>query len=640
MMIRLVTICCALAVSSLAHTLTLDPEEVANWAAEYFEPRIEAGMFNGASVGVVQNGETILLKGFGWQDQAKQIPIDPQITRFRMCSVSKTLTATAILQLRDRGLIDSLDDPVNKYLKRYQLPGAWGAEVTLRQLMTHSSGMAGHFTPQGTKLDIKAPVSQAEVESMFRENIQRPPGAIGQYANLGVALESVVIEDLSGLSMADYVAANILQPLEMQDSLLHHEPEPPVNLAQPYGAFPNGELQVVRFLPKHPLTAASGGLIATPRDMLKYAAFHADVTSPALTDVLSNEAQREMQQRQMANHPAGDGIGLHFYPRTYGGTLYVSHGCGLPGTSSQLGVFPEYNAAIVISVLRATATPSVGDLIKQAFDKGRMVAQKPEPTSALSRSAPWTDFLQRFAGPAELRPVDPELAGPSTAAIAGTYWVERRSFTSISTLFAAGSVRNVTVESPDTIKVGSTTATRVAPGVYDTDQQRRYIFRNVDDEIYLHTNPSSAWRKVSGMGNPELASMGLTVGLALFVTLVLVPLWPKATNMQRRIRWLGWAILGSLLALPITLFAGYETVADVAMIDVSNGDLTRLVIVVLLINLIGLAGLGLVAATFHAWSTELGPRIWFWRIHLLLLAFGVIATWPAYLLFNMIGMNI
>lgn len=425
--------------------IQFDQAALQTWADNFFQPRVDAGIFNGASVGVVQNGQTVFLKGYGYEDLGRKVPLDPNATMIRMCSVSKTFTATAILQLRDRGLIQSLDDPANKYLKRYQLPPPYGDDVTIRQLMTHSSGMAGHFTPQGTKLDIPVPVSEDIVAEMFQENIERPPGTVGQYANLGVALESVIIEDVSGQSMSDYVAEHIIVPLGMTDTIMHHDTSVPPRLAQPYGRFANGELQAVGFYPKHPLTAASGGIIAPPRDMMRYVAMHADISASANAKVLSAASRQEMQQVQFRNHPSEAGIGLHFYPENFGGHRYVSHGCGLPGTQSQLGVFPDSNAGVVISILRGSTSPSVGDLVGSLFGVGRMV--KPEGQEEpvkFENNSPWQAFLQEFVGsrqqPAAVSA--PEAMGDAQL-ILGNYWTERRSMGAFSALFAAGAVLEV-----------------------------------------------------------------------------------------------------------------------------------------------------------------------------------------------------
>ena len=625
----------------LAYALEFEHDAVAAWADEYFLPRVEAGVINGASVGVVQDGETVVLRAYGWQDLQRQIPLDPEVSKIRMCSVSKTFTATAILQLRDRGLIESLDDPVNQYLKRYQLPGPEGTQVTLRQLMTHSSGMAGHFTPQGTKLDLAVPVDANEVANMFEENIERPPGAIGQYANLGVALESVVIEDVSGMSMADYVAEHILRPLGMHNSIMHHDTSVPENLVQPYGVFANGDLQAVPFYPKHPLTAASGGIIAPPLDMLKYAAFHADVSGNQYDHVLADASKREMQQPQFFNHPAQDGIGLHFYPEQFGAHKFVSHGCGLPGTRSLLGVFPEHNAAVVISVLVAGAEPALSDLVGKLFGVGRMVQPRGIEKSELSAGAPWDAFVEHFAGPSQLPPVDPNTEGPDISDIVGTYWTERRSLNSAATLYAAGSTIDVKMTGAGTIELGGRSAVEIAPGVFDLENKSRYVFRKVGDEMYMHSGPSSSFRRFTGLSNPSTAVTGLMIGFATLLTLILVPLWPSRSTLEKRVRTLGYGGLALVFALPIALFAGYDTMTDVALVDGFNGDLTRLFLVLMIINLVIIVGLAFVLAACFAWRRHAGNwRHWFWRGHLTLLALGAVLSWPGYVLFNMLGLQL
>ncbi|MEM9623466.1 MAG: serine hydrolase domain-containing protein [Pseudomonadota bacterium] len=625
-----------------------DAKAVEQWADNFFQPRVAAGIFNGASFGLIQNGTTVLLKGYGYQDLAQRIPLDPYSTMIRMCSISKTFTATAILQLRDSGFIESLDDPVNKYLHRYQLPPPYGAEVTLRHLMTHTSGMAGHFTPQGTQLDIPVPVSKEQVADLFRENIERPPGTIGQYANLGVALESVVIEDISGQSLKAYFRDNILAPLGMHKSMLHHATDVPSNLAQPYGRFPNGDLQAVPFYPKHPLTAASGGIIATPAEMLRYAALHTDVDATRHPDVLSAVSRQEMQTPQYRDHPAGLSIGLHLYPERYGSENYVSHGCGLPGTQSRLGVLPDSNAGFVISILRASPTPGVRDLISRPFGLGRLVNTSEENrTTDIEPKAADRSFLETFVGPRQLPPVTSQITAGAVDApdkISGTYWGERRSMRAFTTVFASGSVLKITADKDGTIQAGTRQLTRVSPGVYDSQEGHRYIFRQPpgSEDIYLHTNPSSAWRQVSGLGNPVLVGALALFGFGIFLTALISPWWSRANATAMWLRRNGLCMSLLIILLPIATFAGYEGVSDIALLDGFNGVTGRLIFVVLLVNLLSITGLGFVVGIVPAWRSE-APGDWrttLWRLHITLLGLAAILTWPALLLFNLIGLNL
>ena len=638
---KIVFFICCLLFCSQVFALNLDRQRVAEWADSFFTPRVQANVINGASIGVVQNGEIVFLKGYGWQDKALGIPLDPDTTGIRMCSVSKTFTATAILQLRDKGLITSLDDPVNKYLKRYQLPGEDGQKVTIRQLMTHSSGLAGHFTPQGSKDDLPVPLPAEQVAHMFRENLQRPPGVVGQYANLGVALEAVLIEDVTNMPLADVFKSAIFEPLNMTRSLLHHHIQKPENLAQPYGVFPNGELQAVPFFPKHPLTAASGGVIATPSDMLNYALFHADITSDTYAEVLANSSKREMQSRQFQNHPADVGMGLHFYPVTYGDTLFVSHGCGLPGTQSMFGVFPEHNAGIVISVLVADANPSVFDVVGKPFGFGKLLPPKQNPeASDIKYKNPWREFLTTFVGPVVLPSFDTQIDGLPTEQLVGAYWNERRSFRFMTSIFAANSVVQVKMIDKSTLQIRNRIARRVAAGVYDTEDAKRYIFRQVGDDIFLHTSPSVALRKTSSMAHPTYAIAGLGIWLVGLLTLVATPLWPRNTTVQKRIRRLGWTGLSAILALPVLLFAGYRGILDFALIDFANGDITRVVLIAIALNVIGLVGIAFIVASTQIWRGSSDWRDNLWRSHIVLLAICAVLSWPAYVVFNLIGLQL
>ncbi|MEM6538662.1 MAG: serine hydrolase domain-containing protein, partial [Pseudomonadota bacterium] len=146
----------------------LDWASAEAWADEYFSTELAANRITGAVVGAIEGDDVVFLKGYGWQDLGRQIPLDPKRTMIRMCSISKTFTASAIMQLVEEGRIRSVDDPVNPYLKRYKLPPPYGDQVTIGQLMTHSSGMAGHFSPQGTMKDIPVPVDENEVALYFR----------------------------------------------------------------------------------------------------------------------------------------------------------------------------------------------------------------------------------------------------------------------------------------------------------------------------------------------------------------------------------------------------------------------------------------------------------------------------------------
>jgi CubicO group peptidase (beta-lactamase class C family) len=93
----------------------------------------------GAVVAIVQNGNVILLRGYGVADSARGTPVDPDHTVFRLGSVTKPFTAIAALQLVEQGRLD-LHADVNRYLRAFQVPEAFGRPVTAHDLLTHTAG--------------------------------------------------------------------------------------------------------------------------------------------------------------------------------------------------------------------------------------------------------------------------------------------------------------------------------------------------------------------------------------------------------------------------------------------------------------------------------------------------------------------
>ena len=92
----------------------------------------------GATVAVVRHGELLFSKGYGWADVEARRPVDPASTLFRIGSVTKPFTWTAVMQLEEQGLLD-LDTDVNEYLD-FQIPDTWDESITLRHLLTHTPG--------------------------------------------------------------------------------------------------------------------------------------------------------------------------------------------------------------------------------------------------------------------------------------------------------------------------------------------------------------------------------------------------------------------------------------------------------------------------------------------------------------------
>ena len=169
----------------------------------------------GLAVGIVYDGEPLWAKGFGCADIETQKPVTLD-TRFRIASISKTFTAVAILQLRDAGAL-SLDDPVSSRLDWFDLRYEGAPEITIRNLLTHTSGLPrDSHNPMWTECE--APEWDEFVEGLQARGPTRAPYDKFAYSNVGYSLLGGIIEAVSGESWSDYLQRNIVDRLGMSQT--------------------------------------------------------------------------------------------------------------------------------------------------------------------------------------------------------------------------------------------------------------------------------------------------------------------------------------------------------------------------------------------------------------------------------------
>ena len=172
----------------------------------------------GASLLVIRNGETIVRRAYGLADVDNNIPATPA-TNYRLASVTKQFTATAIRRLEEEGKL-SLDDRVRRWLP--SLPASADA-ITIRQLLTHTSGlidyedvMAPDATEQVKDIDVLH-LLESQNETYF------VPGTSYRYSNSGYALLALIVERASGVSFATYLHDRVFAPIGMNATVAHEE---------------------------------------------------------------------------------------------------------------------------------------------------------------------------------------------------------------------------------------------------------------------------------------------------------------------------------------------------------------------------------------------------------------------------------
>jgi len=167
----------------------------------------------GAVVLVVKDGKILFAKGYGYADIDKKTPVTPDGTLFRIASISKLFTWTAVMQLVEQGKLD-LDRDVNDYLD-FKIPPTYAKPITLRNIMTHTAGFAETFKD-------KAPPSPSELKPLgdyLKTHVPKrifPPGVTPAYSNYGASLAGYIVQRVSGQPFDDYIEQHIMLPLGMQ----------------------------------------------------------------------------------------------------------------------------------------------------------------------------------------------------------------------------------------------------------------------------------------------------------------------------------------------------------------------------------------------------------------------------------------
>lgn len=319
----------------------------------------------GLAVGVVHGDELVWARGYGVTDLETEQPVTPQ-TLFRMGSVTKLFTATAVMLLRDAGKL-RLDDPVVEHLPwfRIQSPFDDAPPITVHHLLTHTSGLPreGAF-PYWTTHEF--PTLEELKASLPEQETLSPPGAKYRYSNLGIALLGALVAEVSGESYAAYVRRNILDPLGMASTTLDLPREDLRGLASEYmRKTPGADSQVAGvgtrrqhiYYRTHALAPAAN-MISNVEDMARFAVLHLPHDAAKEPEVLSRYTLAEMRRPQFVYDSWGGGRGLGFGISHDEGTTYVVHGGWVGGHRSHLLLVPDEKIGVVAMTNGEDVSPS------------------------------------------------------------------------------------------------------------------------------------------------------------------------------------------------------------------------------------------------------------------------------------------
>jgi CubicO group peptidase (beta-lactamase class C family) len=305
----------------------------------------------GMAVGVVRESGLVFFQGHGVADIASRTPVTED-TVFRIASITKTLTAIAVMQLHERGLV-ALDAPANDYLRAYRLvPGKPSFRpATVRHLLTHTAGLAEVVPPWGVVLPdwgesvkVGHPLPSLAEYYRGRLRIAADPGTRFVYGNHSPATLGQLVEDVSGQPLAGYFREHIFEPLGMADSDLGRSDRVRSRLATGYDLGANGP----RAVPDREfVTAGAASVYSTPRDMARFLAALLGGGTNEHGSVLERATLATMFAPQFRPDPRLPGMGLGFFRADLGGRPVVEHRGVMPGFNSQIVMAPDQGVGVM-----------------------------------------------------------------------------------------------------------------------------------------------------------------------------------------------------------------------------------------------------------------------------------------------------
>jgi CubicO group peptidase (beta-lactamase class C family) len=331
----------------------------------------------GVAFGVVKNGQP-LTRGFGVTNVEDPQPVMPQ-TIFPVASISKTVTATAIMRLVESGKVD-LKAPVRRYLPEFQVQDEKASrEITVWNLLTHTAGWEG---------DVRIDDIGTESLARFTRSLHglpqlAAPGTVWSYDNIGFGVAGRVIEVVTGQNIHNALRGLVFAPLGVTQAFTRTVDIVTRRFTVGHSQ-QNGRTEVWRPFMFYPNITA-GGVSMSISDLLSYAEFHLGGGTEAQRRVLSRASLLLMQAPQFRKKPSNDEMGIGWHLRRLDGVLTLAHGGTIGRHCLHLQLVPERKLAFAILTNHSDGWRLIQDLERATLMKYEGIALAPNQPIAQNR---------------------------------------------------------------------------------------------------------------------------------------------------------------------------------------------------------------------------------------------------------------
>lgn len=303
----------------------------------------------GLVAGIVYDQELIWANGFGYKDLETNEKMTTEVM-FRIASISKLFTSTAILQLRDKGKL-RLDDPIRQYLDWFKIRNPYddAPEVTIRHILTHTSGLPREAAfPYWT--DGNFPTLEQIIATLPEQEMIFPPETKWKYSNLAMALLGEIVASASGVPYQTYINDNILYPLNLKNTRVTLDDEDKVRLATGYQRNRNlDERGLAGFTDSKGITPAAD-FTTNVYDLSKFMSLHFKYEGNTSEQIVKGSTLKEMHRVHWLRPSWTSGWGLGFGVSKVDDQVFVGHGGWVDGFRSAFQFLPEDKIGAIVFI--------------------------------------------------------------------------------------------------------------------------------------------------------------------------------------------------------------------------------------------------------------------------------------------------
>ncbi|PEY29843.1 penicillin-binding protein [Bacillus anthracis] len=327
--------------------ITLNPKDVEAFTNKVIPEKMKKENAAGVALVVVKDNQILFQKGFGFSDKEKNTPIDPKKTVFRLASISKVFTASAVMQLVEQGKIDLNKDIVN-YMGGLKYQNNMGEPVTMEHLLTHTTGF-DYVDPRPEDIHYQEN-DYTMIKDYVEDNmptVVRKPGDTYTYDNFASMLQGYIVQNLTNTPFYKYMAKNIFYPLEMHNSSFVMTNFIKEKLATGYDAKGN----VIPFYQTRPTDMPQGSMFSTGSDVANFMIAQLNDGKFKNNQILQKETVEDMQKTKFALHPKYPNMtyGFEFFsPQSHNGQYVFGKGGNIPGFSSLMWLIPEHKIGVFV----------------------------------------------------------------------------------------------------------------------------------------------------------------------------------------------------------------------------------------------------------------------------------------------------